>query len=178
MIARIPLLALLAVCVGCAAPDPMGEFNLSQLVQTDPADLRQVVILPYGLASSGTSALAVALDSTDPQLSAEARFDLVALEAQNDTANQRTISTFGLATADYRRFAELQVRLRAALLTGTPVRPDLDGRFGTCDEAGVQLRDSAVQAILRDAASGRVILSDRLAAADAARLKAVSPYCL
>ncbi len=167
-----------ALLAGCAVTAGPARFDFARFLATEPATLRQVVILPHGLGSTGANALAVEISTTAPGLATEETFSLVQISASNDAAAQRTVTTFALARADYSRFGSLQDRLRELNAAGAEAQLDLEFAFATCDEAGVRLRGTPIQMILRGPPSGEVILVEERPRAVAADLKARSPYCV
>ncbi|MFV0245225.1 MAG: hypothetical protein ACK5IB_09435 [Qingshengfaniella sp.] len=152
--AALPCSLLLA---GCVAPGTStSEVDVSQLVQTAPADLRVVDILPRGLGSGGEALLLIEISDDNPDIASSESFELTPTGETYDAENRRTIATYSLSRADQRRFTEMQVKIRAQLLAGyAQVRLAADS--AVCDEAGVELVSGTSPLMVQNAATGRTI---------------------
>jgi len=169
-------LVVLLACVGCAPAVPRVELNVSQLVQTSPDDLRQTVVLPAGLETVGDASLRLSVDSPDPGLAAREDFKLSAVDRAR-RGDGSTVTTYRLNRSDFRRFAAVQVRLRAALLTIADVAVDLDSRISLCDRLDTGLQRSPTPSLLlTNDANGRDIYRQTFGG-EAADWKRIAPVC-
>lgn len=167
--------ASLSACAGHGT-GPHGELDASQLVRTEPADLRVIDILPRGIGSTGEAILELEVFDEDPRVAAQEAFDLARADERFEADAARTVVTYVLQPQDHTRFAQVMVRLRAQLLIGYG-RVAVSARTGICDEAGVTLTRGRAPTVIQNAETGRMILA--LAPVASPRdLKRRAPYCL
>lgn len=166
----------LAVLAGCVQPGG-GEqdIDISQFVQTEAKNLRAIDLLPRGLGSDGEALLLVEIADESPEIATSELFDLKLASQVYDAENRRTVVTFVLSSSDYRRFTEVQIKLRAQLLAGyAQLRMIADSTV--CDEAGVELERNDSPLVIQNAATGRTIMTVR-PSENLSAIKDRVPYC-
>lgn len=161
---RLFLLPCLLWLAACAAPpgpvDGLSELDISQLVQTEPADLRVVDVLPRGLGSGGEAVMLFQVEDENPEVAAQEIFDLRLVEERYEPEAQRTLAIYVLQPGDHDRFTQAQIRLRAQLIAGY-AQVLLLADSAVCDEAGVALSSGQSPLLIQNAATGRTILTIR-----------------
>jgi len=178
---RLPrLLAALGLgfaVAGCVSVDPPPEFDLTRLVDTAPADLRQVLVLPYGLGSGDAARLHLSIRSSNPDFASDEVFEMVRIDASSERDAERTVTSYRLSADDHRRYGRVTTRLRRALLAEADFDFNVEAFVALCDEAGVALRKAVPALLLSDRASGATIYRQTFAQ-EAAPTKAQAPYCI
>lgn len=170
-------LAAIIALAGCAAGGAarQSELDVSQLVRTEPTDLQVIDVLPRGLGSTRQAGLIIAVRDEDPRVSVREAFALRQSDERYEAEARRTLVTYELRPEDQTRFAQTMVRLRAQMLAGY-AQVSLGAATGVCDEAGVSLAPGPLSTILRNAGTGRTILTIPPGEPVAA-IKERAPFC-
>jgi hypothetical protein len=159
---RLAAALICAVLSGCAVSSSRdgGDLDVSQLVRTEPADLRLVDVLPRGLGPGGQAIVVVDVRDENPEVATTQSFELGLADTSYQAEERRSVATYVLAGKDYDRWRQVQIRLRAQMLAGY-ADVGVDANSTVCDEAGVALATGdpgKSPLMMQNAATGRTIL--------------------
>lgn len=183
MFANLPRrLAAILFCLALSAcavpPGGGGDLDVSQLVRTEPGDLRMIDVLPRGLGPGGEALLLIVVQDENPEVATSESFELTLADATWQPEQARTIATYRLKPGDYERWRKVQIRLRAQMLAGY-ADVGMDANTTVCDEAGVSLATGdpgRSPLLVQNAATGRTILTVT-AGESLATIKERVPFC-